>query len=95
MARTYANFQTRYLSSTATLLYLSFFVHNVVSWMKIKPFLSQLASRVFISTVILVIPYWIAETYFNFRYFNVGDNTFDYLRPWEVVVRSVNFAFFF
>lgn len=88
---TWANFRTRYLSSTATLLYLSFFVHNVVSWMKIKPFLPRLASKVFISTVILVIPYWIAETYFNFRYFNaIGDNTFDHLRPWEIIFRSVN-----
>ena len=27
-----------YLSSTATLLYISYVLHNVVAWMKIRPF---------------------------------------------------------
>jgi hypothetical protein len=78
-----------YLSSTATLLYISYFIHNIVSWMKIKPFLSRLASTFFISTVILVTPYWVAEIYLNFEYFNgLGNNSFAYTRPWEVVVRD-------
>jgi hypothetical protein len=56
--------------------------------MKIKPFLSRLASTFFISTVILVTPYWVAEIYLNFEYFNgLGNNSFAFTRPWEVVVR--------
>ncbi|KAG2002893.1 hypothetical protein GB937_009429 [Aspergillus fischeri] len=78
-----------YLSSTASLLYVSYAIHNVVSWMKIKPFLSQLGSTLFIGTVILVTPYWVAEMYLNFEYFNgLGNDSFTFTRPWEVVVRD-------
>lgn len=56
--------------------------------MKIKPFLLHLASTLFIGTVILVTPYWVAEIYLNFAYFNgLGNDSFAFTRPWEVAVR--------
>ncbi|KAN0102102.1 hypothetical protein V8E51_012612 [Hyaloscypha variabilis] len=78
-----------YLSCTATLLYISFFVHNIVSWMKIKRFLPPWGSKLFIGTIFLALPYWISETYFNFEYFNnLGDNSFVLTRPWEAPMRD-------
>ncbi|KAH2331974.1 hypothetical protein KXV29_006211 [Aspergillus fumigatus] len=69
-------------------LYVSYDIHNVVSWMKIKLFVSQLGSALFIGTVILVTPYWVAEMYLNSAYFNgLGNDSFTFTRPWEVVVR--------
>ncbi|KAH2762943.1 hypothetical protein KXV52_003612 [Aspergillus fumigatus] len=64
-----------YLSSTASV--------------PIKLFVSQLGSALFIGTVILVTPYWVAEMYLNSAYFNgLGNDSFTFTRPWEVVVRD-------
>lgn len=74
-------------------LYVSYDIHNVVSWMKIKLFVSQLGSALFIGTVILVTPYWVAEMYLNSAYFNgLGNDSFTFTRPWEVVVRYNSFV---
>ncbi|KAF4277159.1 hypothetical protein CNMCM8057_003525 [Aspergillus fumigatus] len=57
--------------------------------MKIKLFVSQMGSALFIGTVILVTPYWVAEMYLNSAYFNgLGNDSFTFTRPWEVVVRD-------
>lgn len=78
-----------YLSSTATLLFVSYQLHNVVSWLKIRPFLPQWGSRVFIYSLILVQPFWIAEAWSNFEYFNgLGSNVNERMRPWEALVRD-------
>lgn len=50
-----------YLSVTAIFLNFSWSLHNVIAWMKNKPFLSRWASRVYIGTVILAQPYWVLE----------------------------------
>lgn len=45
---------------------MSWTLHNVIAWMKNKPFLSRKASGFYIGTVILVQPYWILEITANF-----------------------------
>lgn len=56
--------------------------------MKLRPFLNKTVSRIFIGTVILVIPYWITEIYANFAYFHNINNLFLKTRPWEALCRD-------
>ncbi|KAL5115862.1 hypothetical protein ACEQ8H_006264 [Pleosporales sp. CAS-2024a] len=78
-----------YLSSTATLLFISYFLHNVVSWLKIRPFLPCWGSRVFIISLVCVQPFWIVEAWSNFAYFNsLGSDANVRTRPWEALVRD-------
>ncbi|KAF2116442.1 hypothetical protein BDV96DRAFT_612290 [Lophiotrema nucula] len=78
-----------YLSTTATLLFISYQLHNVVSWLKIRPFLPKWGSRVFIFSLLLVQPFWIVEAWSNFEYFNsLGNNANERTRPWEALVRD-------
>ena len=78
-----------YLSSTATLLFISYFLHNVVSWLKIRPFLPLWGSRVFIISLLCVQPFWVAEAWSNFAYFNqLGSDANVRMRPWEALVRD-------
>ena len=56
--------------------------------MKLRPFLNKTASRLFIGTVILVIPYWIVEIYANFTYFHNVNKVFLKTRPWEALCRD-------
>ena len=70
-----------YLSSTAALLYCSYFTHNVVAWMKIKPFFTgehpsfgprycKAVHWIYLITLAMTIPALIFEIYNNFRFFN-------------------------
>lgn len=78
-----------YLSSTATLLFISYQVHNIVSWLKIQPFLPKWGSRLFIYSLLVVQPFWAAETWSNFEYFNnLGSNANIKMRPFEFLVRD-------
>lgn len=80
-----------YLSSTATLLFISYFLHNVVAWLKIRPFLPLWGSRFFIISLICVQPFWIVEAWSNFAYFNqlaTGSRVNLRTRPWEALVRD-------
>ncbi|KAI9675369.1 MAG: hypothetical protein M1817_001273 [Caeruleum heppii] len=78
-----------HLSGTAIFLYLSWYLHNIVAWMKNKPFLPRWGSLLYICSVIFVFPYWIAEMYLNFQYFNaLGDDHFNNTRPWEALARD-------
>jgi hypothetical protein len=82
-------FGFRYLSTTATLLFISYQIHNVVSWLKIKPFLPTWGSRLFIISLIVVQPFWIAEAWSNFEYFNnLGSEANVKTRPWEALFRD-------
>lgn len=56
--------------------------------MKLRPFLNKTVSRIFIGTVILVIPYWITEIYANFAYFHNINDLFLRTRPWEALCRD-------
>ncbi|KAF1952524.1 hypothetical protein CC80DRAFT_376019, partial [Byssothecium circinans] len=78
-----------YLSSTATLLFLSYQLHNLISWLKIRPFLPPWGSRLFIISLLLVQPFWIAEAWSNFEYFNnLGSDVNIRMRPWEALLRD-------
>ena len=55
----------RYLSTTAIFLNVSWSLHNVIAWMKNKPFLSRKGSLFYIITVALVQPYWVLEIVAN------------------------------
>lgn len=80
----------RILSATAVPLYVSYTLHNVVAWIKIKPFLPPWGGLVFIITLALVQPYWVLETWANFSYFNkLGQNTFKITRYLEPLMRLV------
>ncbi|KUL85357.1 hypothetical protein ZTR_07002 [Talaromyces verruculosus] len=78
------------LSASAMLLFCSWSLHNVIAWMKNRPFLSRRLSAFYIGTVILVQPYWIVELYSIFCFFNNIGNTemFLKLRPWEPLFRD-------
>jgi hypothetical protein len=77
-----------WLSVAAIFLNASWSLHNVIAWMKIKPFLSKPASYVFIGTVILAQPYWILEIYANFAYFHGVNDIFLRTRPYEALCRD-------
>ena len=76
-----------YLSVTAIGLNVSWSLHNVIAWMKNKPFLSRKVSLFYIGTVILAQPYWVLEIYANFTYFNNINRIFERTRPWETLCR--------
>jgi hypothetical protein len=80
---------SRYLSSTAALLFISYQVHNIISWLKIRPFLPKWGSYLFIGSLIAVQPFWVAECWSNFEYFNnLGSTANLRMRPWEALVRD-------
>ncbi|KAL9109470.1 MAG: hypothetical protein Q9227_005805 [Pyrenula ochraceoflavens] len=77
-----------YLSVTAIFLNISWSLHNVVAWIKNKPFLSRRVSLIYIGTVILAQPYWVLEIYANFAYFNNINDLFLHTRPYEAIFRD-------
>ncbi|KAJ5349070.1 hypothetical protein MYU51_011873 [Penicillium brevicompactum] len=77
-----------YLSVTAIGLNISWALHNVVAWMKNRPFLSRRVSRIYIITVMLCWPYWVLEIYANFTYFNNINTIFLKTRPLEPLFRD-------
>lgn len=77
-----------WLSVAAIPLNMSWSLHNVIAWIKIKPFLSRPVSLIFIGTVILVQPYWVVEIYANFTYFHNVNRVFLKTRPWEALCRD-------
>ncbi|EEP82029.1 conserved hypothetical protein [Uncinocarpus reesii 1704] len=77
-----------YLSCTAIGLNMSWSLHNVIAWMKNRPFMSRRVSMIYIGTVILVQPYWVLEIYANFAFFNNINDLFLKTRPWEPLFRD-------
>ena len=76
-----------FLSATAVPLNISWSLHNVIAWMKSKPFLTRKWSLFYIITVALVQPYWVVEIYANFTYFNNINDWFLKTRPYEALFR--------
>lgn len=77
------------LSATAVPLYISYTLHNIVAWIKIKPFLPVWGGRFFIISLIVVQPYWVLEAYSNFSYFNdLGQDWFESTRYFEPLARD-------
>ena len=77
-----------WLSVAAIFLNASWSLHNIIAWMKIKPFFSKPLSYVFIGTVILAQPYWVLEIYANFAYFHGVNQLFLDTRPYEALCRD-------
>ena len=77
-----------WLSVAAIFLNASWSLHNVIAWMKIKPFFSKPTSYIFIGTIILAQPYWILEIYANFAYFHGVNRLFLSTRPYEALCRA-------
>ncbi|PNS15437.1 Sexual differentiation process protein isp4 [Sphaceloma murrayae] len=77
-----------YLATGGIFLNTSWTMHNVIAWMKNKPFLSRKASLIYICSVIAVQPYWIVEMVAAFLYFNNYNNLFTHTRPWEALFRD-------
>ncbi|KAH7000783.1 hypothetical protein EDB80DRAFT_724469 [Ilyonectria destructans] len=78
-----------YLSSTAVLLITSWTMHNVIAWIKNKPFLQPRGNLIYISTIILAQPYWVLEIYANFAYYNdINNRLFISTRPFEALCRD-------
>ncbi|KAL4895043.1 hypothetical protein BDV59DRAFT_200299 [Aspergillus ambiguus] len=77
-----------YLSATAIGLNISWSLHNVIAWMKNRPFLSRRVSIFYITTVLLAQPYWVVEIYANFTFFNNINRIFLVTRPLEPLFRD-------
>ncbi|KAL9115014.1 MAG: hypothetical protein Q9227_001258 [Pyrenula ochraceoflavens] len=77
-----------YLSATALLLFISYQIHNVVSFLKIRPFLPRWGRWVFLITLLCVQPFWIVEAWDNFEYFNHNNDLNVHTRPWEALARD-------
>ena len=89
-----------YLSSTAALLYCSWFIHNTVAWMKVKPFFfgcgaffrprtAVVSSRIYWITLLITIPPIILQIVDNFRFFNNIADLYQLVRPYEPLIRYV------
>ena len=88
-----------YLSSTASLLYCSYFLHNVVAWMKIRPFYigrgsffksrtGKIVQIIYLGTLLMTIPPLILQIFNNFRFFNNIDDLYRRIRPYEPFMRD-------
>ncbi|SPO01683.1 uncharacterized protein DNG_04356 [Cephalotrichum gorgonifer] len=78
-----------FLSSTVIPLIASWTLHNIIAWMKTKPFLGRRGNIIYIGSVLLAQPYWVLEIYANFAYFNGRDSRlFLATRPYEGVLRD-------
>ncbi|KAK0661949.1 hypothetical protein DIS24_g2239 [Lasiodiplodia hormozganensis] len=77
-----------YLSSTAIFLNASWCLHNIIAWLKNKPFLSRKVSIFYITTVVIALGYWVLEIYANFAFFNNINRIFLKTRPWEALFRD-------
>jgi hypothetical protein len=76
------------------LLYVSYFLHNYISWMKIRPFLAKRSTIIYLGTLFFVQPYWAAAAWTNFENFNgLGDNYYRKVRPWEAFARYIQALF--
>jgi hypothetical protein len=77
-----------WFSASGIFLDASWSLHNVIAWIKVRPFLSRFASHVFIGTLMLAQPFWILEISANFVYFHGDNDLFLKTRPWEALCRD-------
>ncbi|KAI1124455.1 hypothetical protein F5Y10DRAFT_285014 [Nemania abortiva] len=78
-----------YLSSTVILLVLSWNLHNIIAWIKTKPFIERRSSHIYVLSILLVQPYWALEIYANFSYFNSSkDYLYSATRPYTAFFRD-------
>ncbi|KAL2821678.1 hypothetical protein BJX63DRAFT_378897 [Aspergillus granulosus] len=78
-----------YLASSAIGLIISWSLHNVIAWMKNRPFMGRKLSLFYVGTIVLAQPYWATEIYANFAYFNnINPKVYEAIRPWEALFRD-------
>ncbi|OJJ30797.1 hypothetical protein ASPWEDRAFT_118939 [Aspergillus wentii DTO 134E9] len=88
-----------YLSSTAALLYCSYFTHNVIAWMKIAPFFSgpqvffgptfcNWVRWIYLTTLAMSAPVLIFQMFNNFRFFSNTSRLYEHVRPYETLLRD-------
>ncbi|KAH6708832.1 hypothetical protein BKA61DRAFT_645844 [Leptodontidium sp. MPI-SDFR-AT-0119] len=77
-----------YLSVTAIFLIISWNLHNVIAWIKVRPFIGRKTSFIFIGTIVLVQPYWVLEIYADFTYFNNINDIYLKTRVIEALFRD-------
>ena len=87
-----------YLSSTAALLYSSWLVHNIVAWIKIRPFFldqrpifpsrtGKIVSKVYLVTLAMTVAPIILQITCNFLFFNNIADIYSRVRPAEPAFR--------
>jgi hypothetical protein len=87
-----------YLSSTAALLYSSWVIHNIVAWMKVRPFFCDPKSlfkpstgkwvrNIYLGTLACSVPPIILQIFDNFRFFNNINDFYRKVRPYEPLFR--------
>ena len=76
-----------YLSITAIGLNVSWSLHNLIAWMKLRGFFTQWGTRLYLGSLLIAQPYWVLEIYANFAFFNFGDPLFLRTRPYEPLFR--------
>ena len=88
-----------YVSWTATLLFSSYIMHNIVAWLKVKPFFIGKSPRLHYRTgktvqwgyciaLCLTVPVWIFNAYNNFQW-NINTRTiYRQARPLEFIARD-------
>lgn len=88
-----------YLSSTASLLYASYFVHNVVAWIKIRPFIfdptgfmfspraAKWVGRIYVWSLAATVPPMLLQMVCNFLFFNGIYDLYERVRPTETSFR--------
>ncbi|KAI1333661.1 hypothetical protein F5Y15DRAFT_410189 [Xylariaceae sp. FL0016] len=77
-----------WLSISAIFLNTSWVLHNVVAYMKIRPFLPRSVQWIYICTVAASVPYWVVEIYANFAYFHNINDIFLKTRLLEALFRD-------
>lgn len=84
---------SRVLSGTVVPLFISYQIHNVVSWLKIRFFLPKWGAMLYIGSLILVQPYWVLLPIGVFNYVNnlqrYWGEIFLKIRPWESFLRYI------
>lgn len=90
-----------YLSSTAALYYISSWLHNLVAWLKIRPFFrgsnsifsaktSKTITWVYLITLGLSAAPLVFQIANNFRFFNdINSRLYPAVRPYETLMRYV------
>lgn len=92
-----------YLSSTAALLYISSWIHNIVAWLKIRPFFepangtfsrrtSAVVTKVYLITLCLALVPIAFQIVNNFQFFNNINDRYTAFRPYETLMRYAYFA---
>lgn len=88
-----------YLSSTAALLYCSYWLHNVIAWLKIRPFFTgahasfsprtcTVVRWTYLTTLTMSAPVLIFQIVNNFRFFNNISTLYSKVRPYEPLMRD-------